>query len=114
MSFLMGLNDSFSQVRGQLLLMDPLPPINKVFSLISQEEQQRKIGLNSISNSNLTNIMAFAVKNDTTLRVQSNSIHSNYGNYGRGQSNSGRGQAKVEDSLRGDLFAHTVITMAIP
>lgn len=35
MSFLMGLNDSFSQVRGQILLMDPLPQINKVFALIS-------------------------------------------------------------------------------
>ena len=31
MSFLMGLNDSFSQVRGQLLLIDPLHAINKVF-----------------------------------------------------------------------------------
>ena len=39
MSFLMGLNDSYSQVRGQLLLMDPLPPLNKVFSLVSQEER---------------------------------------------------------------------------
>ncbi|KAL5554634.1 hypothetical protein UlMin_042035 [Ulmus minor] len=38
MSFLMGLHDSFSQIQGQLLLMDPLPPINKVFALISQEE----------------------------------------------------------------------------
>ncbi|KAL5865096.1 hypothetical protein ACOSQ3_002610 [Xanthoceras sorbifolium] len=38
MSFLMGLNDSFTQIRGQLLLMDPLPPINRVFSLISQEK----------------------------------------------------------------------------
>ena len=36
-SFLMGLNDSFSQVRGQILLMAPMPPINKVFALISQE-----------------------------------------------------------------------------
>ena len=41
MSFLMGLNESFAQVRGQLLLMDPLPPINKVFSLVSQEERHR-------------------------------------------------------------------------
>ena len=38
MSFLMGLNESFAQVRGQLLLMDHLPLINKVFSLVSQEE----------------------------------------------------------------------------
>ena len=44
MSFLMGLNDFFSQVRGQLLLMEPLLPINKVFSLVSQEEHQRIVG----------------------------------------------------------------------
>ncbi|KAL5785272.1 hypothetical protein ACOSQ2_007664 [Xanthoceras sorbifolium] len=34
MSFLMGLNDSFTQVKGQLLLMDPLPSINRAFSLV--------------------------------------------------------------------------------
>ena len=48
MAFLMGLNDSFSQVRGQILLMDPLPPINRVFSLILQEEKQREVGGSSI------------------------------------------------------------------
>lgn len=35
MTFLMGLNDNFSQVRGQILLLYPLPPINKVFSLVT-------------------------------------------------------------------------------
>ena len=39
----MGLNDSYAQVRGQLLLMDPIPPINKVFALVTQEENQRNI-----------------------------------------------------------------------
>ncbi|GMI69096.1 hypothetical protein HRI_000578900 [Hibiscus trionum] len=43
LQFLMGLNDSFSHVRGQILLMDPLPSITKVFSLIIQEENQRII-----------------------------------------------------------------------
>ena len=43
MSFLMGLNDSYSQVRGQLLLMDPFLAINKVFYLVSQEERQCKL-----------------------------------------------------------------------
>jgi hypothetical protein len=41
--FLMGLNETFSHIRGQILLIDPLPPINKVFSLIIQEERQRQI-----------------------------------------------------------------------
>jgi hypothetical protein len=44
MQFLMGLNESFGAVRGQILLMDPMPPINKVFSLIRQEDRQRSIG----------------------------------------------------------------------
>ena len=43
MSFIMGLNDSFNHIYGQLLLLDPLPPINKVFSLVAQEERQRNV-----------------------------------------------------------------------
>ena len=59
MSFLMGLHDSFSQIRGQLLLMDPMPPINKIYSLVSQEEHQRKLG---IPISDTGNSIAFTVK----------------------------------------------------
>ncbi|XP_073020945.1 uncharacterized protein [Primulina eburnea] len=44
MAFLMGLNDSLAQVRSQILLIDPIPPINRVFSLIVQEERQRTLG----------------------------------------------------------------------
>jgi hypothetical protein len=44
MQFLMGLNETFTQVRGQILLMDPMPHIDKVFSLLRQEERQRSIG----------------------------------------------------------------------
>ena len=47
MQFLMGLNDSYAQVRAQILLMDPLPPINKVFSLLIQEERRCSVGNNS-------------------------------------------------------------------
>ncbi|XP_057418208.1 uncharacterized protein LOC130712389 [Lotus japonicus] len=58
MSFLMGLNDSFSQVRGTLLLMDPIPPINKVFSLVIQEEKQREVS--NGAGSSATTTQAFA------------------------------------------------------
>ena len=44
MKFLMGLNESFSQVKTQILLMDPLPSINKAYSLFIQEEMQRSVG----------------------------------------------------------------------
>lgn len=61
MSFLMGLNDSFAQVRAQILMMDPIPSINEVFALISQEEHQRSI---SISTLGISDTMAFYVKNE--------------------------------------------------
>ena len=76
MSFLMGLHDSFSQIRGQLLLMDPMPPINKVYSLVSQEEHQRKLG---IPISDTGNTIAFTVK--------TNIPKSNYENFGTSKSN---------------------------
>ncbi|XP_075492392.1 uncharacterized protein LOC142530443 [Primulina tabacum] len=43
MQFLMGLNESYAQIRAQILLVDPLPGIAKVFSLVVQEERQRSI-----------------------------------------------------------------------
>ncbi|KAL5560973.1 hypothetical protein UlMin_030720 [Ulmus minor] len=37
MQFLMGLNESYTQIRAQVLMMDPFPSINHVFSLVIQE-----------------------------------------------------------------------------
>jgi hypothetical protein len=53
----MDLNDSFFAVRAQILLMDPLSPINKVFSLIIQEEKQREICVSSFSNDTSSALM---------------------------------------------------------
>ncbi|XP_022158736.1 uncharacterized protein LOC111025199 [Momordica charantia] len=50
MCFLMGLNDSFSQIRAQLLLMEPAPSINWAFALIAQEVQQCAISSPSLAN----------------------------------------------------------------
>ncbi|MED6111214.1 hypothetical protein PIB30_117973 [Stylosanthes scabra] len=57
MLFLMGLNDSLANVRGQILLLDPLPSIGKVFSLVLQEEKQR-----ALTTSQPSLHAAFAVK----------------------------------------------------
>lgn len=38
--FLKGLDDRFSVVRSQILLMDPLPAMNRVFSMVVQQERQ--------------------------------------------------------------------------
>ena len=47
MQFLMGLNESYASTRGQILMLDPLPPMVKVFNLVVQEECQRSIGFGS-------------------------------------------------------------------
>ena len=61
MSFLMGLSDAYSQVRGNILLMDPLPEVNRVFHLVTQEELQKG---NVSANTDQSNAMAFSFKNE--------------------------------------------------
>lgn len=43
LTFLMGLNESIKQVCGQILLMNPLPSINLVLSMVTQDEKQREV-----------------------------------------------------------------------
>lgn len=42
LQFLMGLDDSYSNVRGQILLMQPLPSAAKAYGMVKQEEKQRE------------------------------------------------------------------------
>ncbi|RVW27296.1 Retrovirus-related Pol polyprotein from transposon TNT 1-94 [Vitis vinifera] len=44
MQFLMGLNESYNAIRGQILLMNPLPDVAKAYSSTVQEEKQRSLG----------------------------------------------------------------------
>ncbi|KAG8483501.1 hypothetical protein CXB51_023279 [Gossypium anomalum] len=41
--FLMGLNETYAAVRSQILLMQPLPSVNRAYSLIVQEEAHRSL-----------------------------------------------------------------------
>ena len=110
MSFLMGLHDSFSQIRGQLLLMDPMPPINKVFSLVSQEEHQRKLG---IPTSDTGNPIAFTVKTNIPKSNSENFCTSktNFAatNKGQNQNTNYKGQKRERPFCTNcHLLGHTV------
>ena len=41
LQFLMGLNDNYSQARGQILLMSQLPSVNQAYALVNQDESQK-------------------------------------------------------------------------
>ncbi|KAL2581426.1 hypothetical protein AAZV13_15G184350 [Glycine max] len=50
MRFLMGLNDNFDGVRSQILLMDPLPNVTRVFSMVIQHAVAPSSELQSLVN----------------------------------------------------------------
>lgn len=43
MQFLMGLNDTYSSVRSNILMISPLPKVRQAYSLVIQDEMQREV-----------------------------------------------------------------------
>ena len=41
--FLMGLNETYTHVRGNILMINPTPSLSQVYSLLVQEERQRQV-----------------------------------------------------------------------
>ena len=68
MQFLMGLNESYSIVRGQILLMNPLPSVRQAYSSICQEEKQRTLG----ASRSTPDTAAMAVRTNQNYRQTNN------------------------------------------
>ncbi|KZV47147.1 hypothetical protein F511_16989 [Dorcoceras hygrometricum] len=77
MHFLMGLNDSYAQVRAQVLMIEPLPTIAKVFALVIQEERQRSIHYDvskaGVDHSGILSNVNSSANTATSLRTSQNS-----------------------------------------
>ncbi|KAL0312685.1 UNVERIFIED_CONTAM: hypothetical protein Sradi_5667800 [Sesamum radiatum] len=43
--FLTGLNDSYDNIRNQILVLDPLPHVNKAYSMVLRVERQRQVNM---------------------------------------------------------------------
>lgn len=43
MQFLMGLNEGYEAIPGQILIMDPLPSISRAYAMVLQAEDQKII-----------------------------------------------------------------------
>ena len=95
MKFLLGLNDYYATIRGQILLYEPLPNINKVLSLVLQEEKQRSLKNGSATNS----VMGHPIE-ATTL-------------YSNANSNAKVNHGKGEIPRKMALFAATVRKLGI-
>ncbi|XP_026442669.1 uncharacterized protein LOC113342296 [Papaver somniferum] len=50
MEFLQGLHDGFSNLRSQILLMDPFPTALRIFNMVQQEEEQQHITASPLPN----------------------------------------------------------------
>ena len=85
MQFLNRLSDCYSQVKTQILMMEPVPSIDKAFSLVIQEERQRFSTSNSAPSIESTTL---AVKNQV-FNQGSHSNNSNGRNF-KGNATKGR------------------------
>ncbi|XP_058735907.1 uncharacterized protein LOC131607949 [Vicia villosa] len=65
LTFLLGLNESFNPIHSQILLMDSLPSVSRVFSLVIQEEKQHVV--NAITSEN-TETLAYAVNDSNGVK----------------------------------------------
>lgn len=73
--FLMGLGDQFTAIRGQLLIMNPVPSLNQAFSLLLQEESQRELAAGA--HTPITETMAMNVKYTPSFKSKSGAPSAN-------------------------------------
>jgi len=64
----MGLNDSYSAIHGQILLMNPLPSIHQAYSSISQEEKQRLLS-STLTGDCSGSSAAMAIRHSNSRRI---------------------------------------------
>jgi len=72
--FLMGLNDNFAHIRGQILNMKPRPGLTEIYNMLDQDESQRLVGSTPLSN--LT--AAFQVQASPVIDSQVNMAQGSY------------------------------------
>ncbi|XP_024013337.1 uncharacterized protein LOC112087621 [Eutrema salsugineum] len=72
--FLMGLNDNFNNIRGQILNMKPRPSLTEIYNMLDQDESQRVVGFTekSIPNHSAFQTQATIPEESNILMAQGN------------------------------------------
>lgn len=70
MQFLMGMNPFFDHVKDQILLMEPLPSLDKVYSMLSKIEKQ-----NDVSNLKSIKIASYSTANFSVAQKANQQPH---------------------------------------
>ncbi|XP_047181593.1 uncharacterized protein LOC124848032 [Vigna umbellata] len=91
--FLRGLNDEFSQVRSQIMLMKPMPALPKTFSLVLQQEREFHNSSSQIPQDSMANLNFQDPQNKTSNTSRGES----FGGRGRGHTSKFGGHAKYCD-----------------
>ncbi|XP_057453465.1 uncharacterized protein LOC130745298 [Lotus japonicus] len=102
--FLRGLNDQFSGVRSQLMLLDNLPNVNRVFALIAQQERQ--FSFENVSGSRA--LIASRENSNDNRGSQSDHNRNSQSNYGGCQSSSGNNRYSSKKCSYCGKMGHTV------
>ncbi|KAL0283794.1 UNVERIFIED_CONTAM: hypothetical protein Sangu_2866600 [Sesamum angustifolium] len=68
--FLMGLNEEYDTVRSQILVTEPLPSINKAYSMILRVERQKQVHMGESHEGAALFVEGVARKREDSLRGQ--------------------------------------------
>ncbi|KAL2236391.1 UNVERIFIED_CONTAM: Retrovirus-related Pol polyprotein from transposon RE1 [Sesamum indicum] len=66
--FLMGLNDSYDTIRSQILVLEPLPLVNKAYSMVLRVERQRMVNSEYSDAGEASAMKAYEYKHNSSLK----------------------------------------------
>ncbi|KAH1214237.1 hypothetical protein GmHk_14G042009 [Glycine max] len=124
MEFMRGLNDQYNHVRSNIIIMDPLPLINKALSYMAQQERKfasfDALGnlslVNAVANTRLSNSCSYYGRDNYTVEICykkngfSPNFFSNRGGGGRGFGRGKTGGKSTNDKVctHCGIINHTV------
>lgn len=106
--FLMGLNDKYTTIRGQILMMQPLSCLSQAYALLTQEEKQRECNhLSSVVGPGSAAALFARSGNYKPYFKPQSSVS-------RGSNGASGGNIVKKQSKKGIYFAFTVRELIIP